>query len=85
MCSYGVSDIGTGAGEEVDWMANGVGTTPGSVAWSGASGDGSIMGAETSVHNELAEVGEFVESDKGRFDEEVLGLMDPRRGCGNPL
>ena len=32
-----------------------------------------IMGAETSVHNELAEVGRFVESDRRRFSEEVLG------------
>ena len=45
----------------------------GSVAGSGAGGDGRIMGAEASVHNKLAEVWGFAESDRGRFDEDVLG------------
>ena len=36
------------------------------------------MGAEAHVHNELAEVRGFAQSDRGRLDE----LMDPRRGCG---
>ena len=31
------------------------------------------MGAETSVHNELAEVGRFTKCDMRWFDEEVLG------------
>ena len=39
--------------------------------WSG--GGGRIMGAETDVHNKLAEVWGFAESDRGRFDDEVLG------------
>ena len=35
---------------------NGAGLTPGSVARSGASGGGRIMGAEAGVHNKLAEI-----------------------------
>ena len=31
------------------------------------------MGAEARVHNKLAEVRGFAESDRGGFDEEVLG------------
>ena len=45
----------------------------GSVAGSGAGRDGRIMWAEAGVHNKLAEVWGFAESDKGRFDGEVLG------------
>ena len=52
---------------------NGEGLTMVSSAGSGASGDGRIMGAEASVHNKLVEVWGFAESDRGRFDEEVLG------------
>ena len=52
---------------------NGVGLTLGSVAGTGASGSDRIMGAEDGVHNKLAMVWGFVESDRGRFDEEVLG------------
>ena len=52
---------------------NGAGLTTGSVAGSGASGGGRIIRAEASVHNKLAEVWGFTESDRGRFDEEVLG------------
>ena len=44
-----------------------------SVAGSGASRGGRIMGEEASVHNKLAEVWGFAESDRGRFDEVVLG------------
>ena len=51
---------------------NGAGLTPGSVARLGASGGGRIMGAEAHVHNKLAEVKGFEESDRGGFDEEVL-------------
>ena len=36
-------------------------------------GGGRIMGAEAGVHHKLADVGWFAESDRGRFDEEVLG------------
>ena len=52
---------------------NGADLTTGSVAGSGASGGDRIMGVETSVHSKLAEARGFVESDRGRFDEEVLG------------
>ena len=52
---------------------NGAGLTPGSVAGSGASGGGRIMDAEAGVHSKLAEVWGFAESNRGRFDEEVLG------------
>ena len=52
---------------------NGAGLTSGSVAGSGAGGGGRIMGAEAGVHNKLAEVRGFAESDRGRFDEEILG------------
>ena len=31
------------------------------------------MGADAGVHHKLAEVWGFAESDRGRFDEEVLG------------
>ena len=40
----GVSGISAGPGEGVDGMVNGAGLTSGSVARSGASGDGSIVG-----------------------------------------
>ena len=52
---------------------NGVGLTPGSVARVGASGGDRIMGSEAGVHNELAEVRGFAESDRGGYDEEILG------------
>ena len=45
----------------------------GSVVGSGAGGGGRIMVAEASVHSKLVEVWGFAESDRGRFDEEVLG------------
>ena len=38
MCSYGVSEIGTGACERVDGMVNGAGLAAGSTAGSGATG-----------------------------------------------
>ena len=47
---------------------NGAGLTPGSVVGSGTSGGGRIMGAEARVHNKLAEVRGFTESDRGGFD-----------------
>ena len=51
---------------------NGAVFTRGCVAGSGAGGGDRIMGVEAGVHNKLAEVWGFVESDRGRFDE-VLG------------
>ena len=51
---------------------NGAGLTMWSIAGSGAGGGGRIMEAEACVHNKLAEVWGFAESDRGRFDE-VLG------------
>ena len=44
---------------------NGAGLTPGSVARSGARGDGRIMRAEGRVQNKLAEVRGFAESERG--------------------
>ena len=38
-------------------MLNGAGLTPRSIARLGASGGSRFMGAESSVHNELMEVG----------------------------
>ena len=52
---------------------NGAGITLGSVSGSGISGGGRIIGAEAHVHNKLAEVRGFAESDRGGFDKEVLG------------
>ena len=52
---------------------NGAGLTLGSVAGSGTGRGGRIMVAEAGVHNKLVEVWGFAESDRGRFDEEVLG------------
>ena len=49
---------------------NGAGLTTGSVAGSGAGGVGRFMGAEAGVHNKLAQVWRFAESDRARFDEE---------------
>ena len=48
---------------------NGAGLIPGL----GAGGGGRIMGAEAGVYNMVAEVWGFAESDRGRFDEEVMG------------
>ena len=45
-----------------------------SVAGSGASGGGRIMGVETSVHSKLVEVWGFAESNRGRFYEEILSV-----------
>ena len=52
---------------------NGAGLIPGSVAGSGAGGDGKNTGAEAGVRNKLVEVWGFEEIDRERFDEEVLG------------
>ena len=65
----GVSDISAGAGG----MVNGAGFTSRSIARSGASGDGSIIGVETSVDNELAKVKGFSEGDRRGFGKMVLG------------
>ena len=55
---------------------NGAGLTR-SVAGSGASEGWQDYGAEAGVHNKLAEVWQFAESDRGRFDEEVQGGWIP--------
>ena len=73
MGGNGVSDICTRAGEGAGRRVNGAGLTLGSVAGSGAGGSGRIMDAEAGVHKKLAEVWGIVESDRGRFDEKVLG------------
>ena len=54
MCSYGVGEVCTGAGE---WDKSRTGVNSGS----GAGGDGRIMGVETSINNELVEVRGFQE------------------------
>ena len=61
----GVSDVSAGAGEGVGGMVNGAGLSSGSIARSGACGGGSTVGVETRVDNELAEVGRFLEGDRG--------------------
>ena len=44
-----------------------------------------IMGAEAGVHNKMAEVWGFAESDRGRFDEEVLpAIILPPPPAPNP-
>ena len=73
MVSYGVSEVDTRAGERVDGRVNRAGLISGSIAGSRASEGGWIIGAEANIHNKLVEVGGFVEGDRGRFSEEVLG------------
>ena len=67
------SDISAGAGEGVGGMVNRAGLTSGSIARSGASGDGSTVGAETRVDTELAKVRGFLEGDRREFGKKVLG------------
>ena len=55
----GLSEVGTGAGERVGGMVNRTNLASGSIAGPGAGGCGRSVGAETSVHKELAEVGGF--------------------------
>ena len=69
----GVSDISAGAGEGVGRMVNGAGLTLGSTARSGASRDGSTVGAETRVDNELAKVRGFSECVRWGFGKKALG------------
>ena len=59
----------TGAGELVGWMVNETSLTAGSVAlwWC------RTVGVETRVYNKLVELEWFLESERGRFGEEVLG------------
>ena len=45
-------------------MVNGTNLASGSIAGPGACGGGRSLGAGTSVHNELAEFGAFIESDR---------------------
>ena len=56
MGSNGVSEVGAGAGERVGGMVNGTNLVLGSTAGHEQVG---------CVHNELVEVGEFFESDRG--------------------
>ena len=55
----GVSDVGAGAGKGVGRIVNWANLTLGFIARPGACGDGSSVGAETRIDNELAEVGGF--------------------------
>ena len=73
MGSDGVSEVGAGAGEILGRMKNGTSLASGSIAGPGACWGGRSVGAETSVHNELVEVGGFFESDRGGVGKEVLG------------
>ena len=73
MGGNGVSDISTRAGEGVGGVVNGAGLTLGSIARSGASGDGTIVGTHTGVDNELAKVRGFSEGDRRGFCEKILG------------
>ena len=73
MGGYGVGEVSTGTGEQVDRIENETNLTPRPIAGSGAGGGGRIMGAETGVNNELEEVGRLTESDGKGFTEEVLG------------
>ena len=59
MGSDGVSEIGAGAGERVGGTVNGTSLASEPIAGLGAGGGGRSVGTETSVHNELAEVGRF--------------------------
>ena len=72
MSGDGVSDVSTGAGKGVGEMVNETDLTPWSIAWSGACGGGSSVGAETCIDNELAEVGRFSKGDRGEFGKKVL-------------
>ena len=63
------SELRTEAGALVGWMVNETSLTPGCVAlwWC------RTVGADTHVYNKLVEVEWFLESERGRFGEEVLG------------
>ena len=71
MCSYGGNEVSTETGERVGRMVNGTSLALGLLQ--GWELTGRTMGAETSVNNELTEVGRFLESTRGRFGEEILG------------
>ena len=79
MGNNGVSEVGVGAGERVDGMVNGTSFALGSIARPGACEGGRPVGAETCVHNELAEVGGFLKVTEGCL-KGGHGLRDPRRG-----
>ena len=53
--NYGVSEVGTGAGERVDGIVNGAGLALESIVGLGANGDDRIMGGQTGVKNEFIE------------------------------
>ena len=57
MCSYGVSKVSAGIGEQVVGMVNGRSHASATIAGLGASKGGRTMGPETHVNIELVEVG----------------------------
>ena len=65
MASDAVSEFGAGAGERVGGMMNDTNLALGSIAGLGAGWGGRSVGVETSVHNELAEVGGFFKVTEG--------------------
>ena len=67
------SDISAGAGEGVGGMVNRTGLTSGSIPRLGGCRGGSSVGAEMCIENELVEVEEFSEGDRGGFGKKVLG------------
>ena len=65
MGSNWVSEVSAGTGERVGGMVNGTSLASGSIAGLGASGGGRSVGAETSIHNEFAEVAGFLKVTEG--------------------
>ena len=63
-------------------MVNGTSLTTRLITGSGAGEGSRIMGAETAVNNELAEVGGLFKVMEGSFVRSP-SLMDLRRECGN--
>ena len=76
MGTNGVSEDGAGTGERVGETVNGISLASGSIAVPGACGDIRPVWAETSVYNELAEVGGFGKEflDRGIRGEDVENL-----------
>ena len=69
MSSDGVSEVSARAGG----MVNGTSLASRSIAGSGACGNGSSVGAETCVKNELMEVVGFRKVTEGWFGKKVQG------------
>ena len=72
MGGYGIDEVGAGANEQVGRIVNGTSLTSRPFAGLEAGRGCRFTEAETGVNNELAEVEEFAESDRGWFCEEVL-------------